>query len=212
MSRSAPMTVDDLMGLGPVIPVITIEQAEDASPLVRALVAGGIRVVEFTLRTRAALDALTAANDVEGAIVGAGTVLNATDAQRAKSAGAQFLVSPGLTRDLAEAARQMGLPFLPGIATPSDVMNGLELGIERFQFFPAEAGGGVAAMKAFRGPFPQIRFCPTGGITQSTAPEYLALPNVACVGGTWIAPKSAIDARDWTFVEGLAKKASALRS
>ena len=212
MSSQTPRTADDVMGIGPVIPVITIARIEDAAPLASALTAGGIRALEVTLRTPAALDAIAAMRRVEGAIVGAGTVLDARDAERAAEAGAQFIVSPGLTEGLAKAVKSLALPFLPGIATPADIMRGLDLGLDRFKFFPAEVYGGVNGLKAFAGPFPQIRFCPTGGVTQATAPDYLALPNVGCVGGTWLTPKSAIDAGDWARITALASQASGLRS
>jgi 2-dehydro-3-deoxyphosphogluconate aldolase / (4S)-4-hydroxy-2-oxoglutarate aldolase len=201
-----------VMGIGPVIPVITIARIEDAAPLASALTAGGIRALEVTLRTPAALDAIAAMRRVEGAIVGAGTVLDARDAERAAEAGAQFIVSPGLTEGLAKAVKRLALPFLPGIATPADIMRGLDLGLDRFKFFPAEVYGGANGLKAFAGPFPQIRFCPTGGVTQATAPDYLALPNVGCVGGTWLTPKSAIEAGDWAQITALASQASGLRA
>jgi 2-dehydro-3-deoxyphosphogluconate aldolase / (4S)-4-hydroxy-2-oxoglutarate aldolase len=212
MSALTPRTADDVMAIGPVIPVITITRIEDAVPLARALIAGGIRALEVTLRTPVALDAVAAMRGVAGAIIGAGTVLNAQDAARAAGAGAQFIVSPGLTEGLAKAVKGLGLPFLPGIATPADIMRGLDLGLDRFKFFPAEVYGGANGLKAFAGPFPQIRFCPTGGVTPATAPDYLALPNVGCVGGTWLTPKSAMEAGDWAKITALAAQASALRS
>jgi 2-dehydro-3-deoxyphosphogluconate aldolase/(4S)-4-hydroxy-2-oxoglutarate aldolase len=211
MPSPMPKTVEDLMGLGPVIPVITIARAEDAVPLATALIAGGIRVFEVTLRTPPALEAITAMRGVEGAVVGAGTVLNAGDAERSVRAGAQFIVSPGLTENLAVAVKALALPFLPGIAVPADIMRGLDLGLDRFKFFPAEIYGGAKALKSFAGPFPQIRFCPTGGVTQANAADFLALPNVGCVGGTWLTPQSAIDAGDWAQITALAAQASALR-
>jgi 2-dehydro-3-deoxyphosphogluconate aldolase / (4S)-4-hydroxy-2-oxoglutarate aldolase len=204
------MTADELMGQGPFIPVITIERVSDAVPLARALVAGGVRVLEVTLRTPAALEAIQEMSHVQGAIVGAGTVLNGRDAERAAAAGARFLISPGLTEPLARAATELRLPCLGGVATPGDVMRGLDMGLDRFKFFPAETYGGAATLKAFAGPFPQVRFCPTGGITEASAPSYLALPNVACVGGTFVTPKAAIDAGAWADITELARRASAL--
>jgi 2-dehydro-3-deoxyphosphogluconate aldolase/(4S)-4-hydroxy-2-oxoglutarate aldolase len=198
------------MGQGPFIPVITIERVADAVPLARALVAGGVRVLEVTLRTPVALEAIKEMSQTPGAIVGAGTVLNARDAERAAAAGARFLISPGLTEPLARAAAELRLPCLGGVVTPSDVMRGLDLGLDRFKFFPAENYGGAATLKAFAGPFPQVRFCPTGGITEASAPSYLALPNVACIGGTFVTPKAAIDAGDWAGITELARRASAL--
>jgi 2-dehydro-3-deoxyphosphogluconate aldolase/(4S)-4-hydroxy-2-oxoglutarate aldolase len=204
------MTPDELMGQGPFVPVITIERVADAVPLARALVAGGVRVLEVTLRTAAGLEAIKEMSQVEGAIVGAGTVLNARDAERAAAAGARFLISPGLTEPLARAAAELGLPYLGGVATPGDVMRGLDLGLDRLKFFPAETYGGTATLKAFAGPFPQVRFCPTGGITEASAPSYLALPNVACIGGTFVTPKAAVDAGDWASITELARRAAAL--
>jgi 2-dehydro-3-deoxyphosphogluconate aldolase/(4S)-4-hydroxy-2-oxoglutarate aldolase len=204
------MNSHELMGQGPFIPVLTVERVADAVPLAQALVAGGVRVLEVTLRTAAAIEAIQAMSQVPGAIVGAGTVLNAQDAERAAAAGARFLISPGLTEPLARAAADLRLPFLGGVATPADVMRGLDLGLDRFKFFPAENYGGVGTLKALSGPFPQVKFCPTGGITEATAPNYLALPNVVCIGGTFATPKAAIDAGDWATVTDLALRASAL--
>jgi 2-dehydro-3-deoxyphosphogluconate aldolase/(4S)-4-hydroxy-2-oxoglutarate aldolase len=205
------VTLDEILALAPVIPVITIERAADAAPLARALVKGGLPVLEVTLRTPAALDAITAMAEIDGAVVGAGTVLDAEAAGRAAGAGARFLVSPGFSRPLAAAATNLGLPLLAGVATPSELMAGLDAGLNRFKFFPAVPSGGVAMLQALAGPFPQARFCPTGGITAASAPGYLALPNVACVGGTWITPPALLDAGDWAAVEALASAAAALR-
>lgn len=203
---------DALMRVSPVIPVLTIERAEDAAPLAKALVAGGLRALEVTLRTAAALDSIEAiAAAVPEAIVGAGTVLNPTDYERAAEAGARFIVSPGLTEPLIAAARSRPLPFLPGVATASDLMRGLDAGLSRFKFFPAESSGGAPALKALNGPFGEVRFCPTGGISTASAPSYLALPNVLCVGGAWVAPADAIRAGDWGRITALATAASALR-
>lgn len=203
--------IDAVMGAGPVIAVLVIERAEDAVPLANALAAGGVRVLEVTLRTPAAVGAIERiAGEVENVLVGAGTVLNPALAKAAKAAGSGFAVSPGLTSDLAAATRDLGLPLLAGVATASEVMAGLELGLSRFKFFPAETSGGAAAVKAFAGPFADVRFCPTGGITSQNAPAYLSLPNVACVGGSWLAPPDAIRAGDWRRVQDLARGASTL--
>lgn len=204
------MTVLELLRAGPVMPVIVIEDAALAVPLARALVDGGLRVLEVTLRTPAAVDAIRAiARDVPQAIVGAGTILNPLDLLQAREAGARFGVSPGATHELLAAAR--GWPFLPGVATPSEAMAALAAGYNALKFFPAAQAGGVAMLKAFAGPLPQLTFCPTGGITSATAPEYLALPNVACVGGSWLTPATLLRARDWAGITRLAAQAAALR-
>ena len=201
----------DLMALCPVIPVLTIERVGDAVPLARALVAGGLKVLEITLRTPAAIEAIEAiAREVPGAVTGAGTVLNARDWARAEKAGAQFIVSPGLTDPLIKVAAGSALAFLPGVATAGELMRGLDAGLTSFKFFPAETSGGAPALKALYGPFADIRFCPTGGITAKTAPDYLALPNVVCVGGGWVAPNDAIASGDWGRITELARAASAL--
>ena len=205
------LTADGLMGLAPVIPVLTIERLEDALPLARALVAGGLPVLEITLRTLCALDAIERiSGEIEGAVTGAGTVLGPRDFQRAEAAGAKFIISPGLTEPLIGAAANSPLAFLPGVATATEVMRGLDAGLTRFKFFPAETSGGAPALKALHGPFGQVRFCPTGGITATSAPTYLALPNVACVGGGWVAPSDAMAAGDWDRIAGLARAARAL--
>jgi 2-dehydro-3-deoxyphosphogluconate aldolase/(4S)-4-hydroxy-2-oxoglutarate aldolase len=205
------MDVEQIMRVSPVIPVLTVERAADAVPLAQALVDGGLRVLEVTLRTPAAIDVIKAMQAVEGAIVGAGTALNDADVWRAVEAGARFIVSPGLTDKVAEAAREAKVLLLPGVATAGEIMHGLDLGLTRFKFFPAESSGGAPAVRAFYGPFAQVAFCPTGGITVETARDYLNLPNVLCVGGTWIAPKAAIDAGDWDRVRELARQAAGLR-
>jgi 2-dehydro-3-deoxyphosphogluconate aldolase/(4S)-4-hydroxy-2-oxoglutarate aldolase len=189
MTRS----IDAIMRTSPVIPVLVIDDAAQARPIAEALVAGGLPVIEVTLRTAAAPDAIRAMRSVEGTIVGAGTVLNEADLRQCIDAGAEFIVSPGLTPSLAEAAIASGLPFLPGIATASEIMRGLELGLTHFKFFPAEASGGVAALKALSAPFAQCRFCPTGGITPATAQVWLELPSVLCVGGTWLTAGCSVD-------------------
>lgn len=186
--------IDELMRLAPVIPVLVLdEDGPDPVELARTLVAAGLPVIEVTLRTPGALDAIRAMSLVPGAIVGAGTVTNAGQVGEAAAAGSRFLVSPGLTRRVAEAARDSGLPFLPGVATAGDIMRGLELGLDRFKFFPAEASGGIPALKALSGPFPNARFCPTGGIRPDTAPDWLALEVVLCVGGSWIVERGSGD-------------------
>ena len=180
------MTIEQLMRISPVIPVLVVEDVEDALPLARALVAGGLRVLEVTLRTPAALDVIRAMKAVEGAIVGAGTVVTPDQFADAVDAGAEFIVSPGLTEALAEPILESGIPFLPGVATAGDLMRGYALGLRHFKFFPAEAAGGIKALKALSAPFHDARFCPTGGITEATAPNWLALSSVLCVGGSWI--------------------------
>jgi len=205
------VSVDELMTTGPVIPVLTIERLKDAAPLARALVDGGLRPLEITLRTACALEAIAIiADEVPEAIVGAGTVLNAGDFDRAARAGARFIVSPGITDPLIEAARSSQLPFLPGVVTAGEIMRGLDAGLDHFKFFPAETSGGPGALKALYGPFAQCRFCPTGGVSAATAPTWLDLPNVLCVGGAWVAPATAIAARDWATITALARAAAAL--
>ncbi len=201
-------TIDDLMRTAPVIPVIVIDDIAHAVPLAEALVAGGLRVLEVTLRTPAALDAIRAMKQVEGAIVGAGTVTNPRELDAALEAGSEFIVSPGLTENLGKAAIASGVPFLPGIANAGDIMRGLDLGLNRFKFFPAMAAGGLPALKALAAPFGQCRFCPTGGISLDNAPEWLAFDPVLCVGGSWVSPKGAPDK---VVIEALAREAFALR-
>lgn len=180
------MIIDDIMARAPVIPVLVVEDAADARPIAEALVAGGLRVLEVTLRTPAALDVIREMAKVEGAVVGAGTVLNSRDLQASLDAGARFIVSPGLTEPLGKEAVAAGIPFLPGIANAGDIMRGLDLGLDRFKFFPAEAAGGLKALGALAGPFGNVRFCPTGGIREDSAVAWLAHPSVLCVGGSWI--------------------------
>ena len=202
------MNIDAIMRTAPVIPVIVIDDVAHAVPLAEALVAGGLRVLEVTLRTPAALDAIRAMKQVEGAIVGAGTVLNPRDLDAALEAGSEFIVSPGLTEPLGKAAVAAGVPFLPGIANSGDIMRGLDLGLDRFKFFPAMASGGLPALKALAAPFGNVRFCPTGGISLENAPEWLAFDPVLCVGGSWVSPKGAPDK---VVIEQLAREAFALR-
>lgn len=185
--------IEQIMRTSPVIPVLVIDDVAHAEPVALALVAGGLKVLEVTLRTPCALDAIAAMKRVPGAIVGAGTVLNPQDLAAAISAGSEFIVSPGLTDTLGKAAVASGIPFLPGVANAGDIMRGLDLGLTEFKFFPAETSGGRPALKALAGPFGQVRFCPTGGITPASAPEWLALDPVLCVGGSWMVPKGAPD-------------------
>lgn len=204
--------VDAVFALAPVIPVITIAAIEEAVPLARALADNGLPVLEVTLRTDCALDAIARiAAEVPQACVGAGTVLSAGDLAAVERAGARFAISPGATEALFDAGSAAGIPLIPGIATAGELMRGLERGWRRFKFFPAEASGGVAALKGFAGPLPMARFCPTGGIDAAKAPAYLALPNVACVGGSWMLPADALAARDWTRIGDLAREAAALK-
>ncbi|MFF7336751.1 bifunctional 4-hydroxy-2-oxoglutarate aldolase/2-dehydro-3-deoxy-phosphogluconate aldolase [Streptomyces sp. NPDC008163] len=201
-----------VLDLAPVVPVVVLEDAADAVPLARALVAGGLPAIEVTLRTAAAPDAIRAiAAEVPDAVVGAGTVISARNVADTVAAGARFLVSPGWTDTLLDAMKGSGLPFLPGVSTTSEVVALLERGVTEMKFFPAEAAGGTAYLKALSAPLPQARFCPTGGISAASAPSYLALPNVGCVGGSWMVPADAVAARDWALVERLAAGAAALR-
>ena len=205
------MNTIDLMRTGPVIPVIVIDRLEDAVPLARALVEGGVYVLEVTLRTPVALRAVEAiAKAVAGAIVGVGTITRPQDFADAVSAGATFGVSPGLTPALADAARAAGLPLLPGVMTPSDVIAARAAGFTEMKLFPAQQAGGVGMLKALGGPFGDVTFCPTGGVTLASAPEFLALPNVACVGGSWLTPKDAVAAGDWARITQLARDVQAL--
>jgi 2-dehydro-3-deoxyphosphogluconate aldolase/(4S)-4-hydroxy-2-oxoglutarate aldolase len=200
-----------VLGVSPVIPVVVIDDLEIAVPLAEALLAGGVRIIEITLRSPAALDAVRAVIDaVPQLLVGVGTVCSPDQAAAAVAAGAQFLVSPGSTDRLLDALSESGRPFLAGTATPSDMLRLLERGITEAKLFPATAVGGLALLDAVRGPLPQLRFCPTGGITSATAPEYLARANVGCVGGTWLTPAGALARRDWPGVTRLAAAANIL--
>jgi 2-dehydro-3-deoxyphosphogluconate aldolase/(4S)-4-hydroxy-2-oxoglutarate aldolase len=215
MLRSArqdgAMTTTSVLDLAPVVPVVVVEDAADAVPLARALVAGGLPAIEVTLRTPAALDAIRAiAQGVPDAVVGAGTVISPANVADSVAAGAKFLVSPGWTDTLLDAMKGAGVPFLPGVSTTSEVVALLERGVTEMKFFPAEAAGGTAYLKSLAGPLPQARFCPTGGVSPASAPSYLALRNVGCVGGSWMLPADAIAAKDWSRVESLAREASAL--
>ncbi|HET8818206.1 MAG TPA: bifunctional 4-hydroxy-2-oxoglutarate aldolase/2-dehydro-3-deoxy-phosphogluconate aldolase [Xanthomonadaceae bacterium] len=216
MTHSTPeqqaAELDAILRRAPVLPVLTIERLDDAVPLARALVEGGLPVLEVTLRTSIALEAIARiALEVPDAVVGAGTILRPLDLEQVAEAGADFAISPGATDALYAAARTTAIPFLPAIATASELMRGLERGHRRFKFFPAAAMGGPTALKAFAGPFPQVRFCPTGGIDADSAPGYLALGNVLTVGGAWTVPADALAARDWDRIAQLAREAAALR-
>ncbi len=204
---------DSVLDLAPVVPVVVLPDAADAVPLARALVAGGLPAIEVTLRTPGALDAIRAISGaVPDAVVGAGTVITPGQVEDAVSAGARFLVSPGWTDVLLEAMRGSGVPYLPGVSTTSEVVALLERGVREMKFFPAAAAGGTAYLKSLAGPLPQARFCPTGGIGLASAPEYLALPNVGCVGGSWMLPADAVAARDWERIERLAREAASLNA
>ena len=193
----------------PVIPVLKIESAADAVPLARALAKGGLKVIEITLRTSEALEAIRrAAGEVEEAIVGAGTILSATQFDQAAQAGSRFIVSPGITREVLSAAAGSDVPLLPGAITPSEIMTAAEAGLDFLKFFPAEQAGGAAFLKSLASPFAGIRFCPTGGIGVKNAGDYLSLPNVICVGGSWVAPDDLVKAGKWDEIEALAREAS----
>ncbi|MDB5897465.1 MAG: eda [Ramlibacter sp.] len=198
----------EVMQDAPVIPVIVLHDVAHAVPLARALVAGGIRMLEVTLRTDAALDCIEAiAREVPDAVVGAGTVRSAADAQAAAGAGARFVVSPGFTRAVGKACHSLGLPLLPGVSTGSEIMMAQEEGYHALKFFPAMQAGGAAMLKAWHGPFHDVMFCPTGGVTAQNAADLLALPNVACVGGSWLTPADAVSAGDWARITQLASEA-----
>lgn len=202
------MTIDRIMRSAPVIPVLVLDGGIDPAALAETLVEAGLPVIEVTLRTENALADMKAMAAVDGAIVGAGTVLNGDHLKAATDHGAQFIVSPGLTDPLARAAQDDGVPFLPGVSSAGDIMRGLDLGLNRFKFFPAEAAGGLAALKALSGPFGDVRFCPTGGIREASAPEWLAEEAVLCVGGSWILPKGD---NDLAAVGQLARAAASMR-
>ncbi|WP_425569691.1 bifunctional 4-hydroxy-2-oxoglutarate aldolase/2-dehydro-3-deoxy-phosphogluconate aldolase [Sphingomonas daechungensis] len=203
------MEIGEIMRLSPVIPVLIIHDPAQARPVGEALVRGGLRVLEVTLRTPAALDVIRELRGIDGAVVGAGTVLTEKQLDDALSAGAEFAVSPGMTAPLATAAITRGIPYLPGIATAGEIMRGFELGLRHFKFFPAEAAGGRAALKALSAPFGDARFCPTGGVTEETAPQWLALEQVLCVGGSWLGPSASTDLAS---IEAAARRASTFHS
>lgn len=206
------LSAEDVLKLSPVMPVVVIDDASLAEPLARVLLAAGVKTIEVTLRTPAALDAIKAiTKNAPEMIVGAGTVLNVKDLDAAMEAGARYALSPGGTPKLLKAARNAPIPFIPGVSTSSEIMRGLDQGYTHFKLFPAEQLGGVSTLKALAGPFPNVRFCPTGSITPEKAPAYLALDNVLCVGGSWIASAKNIMAQDWAAIETSAKQAAALR-
>lgn len=212
MTSAASAPAPSLLDLAPVIPVVILDDPADAVPLARALTAGGLPAIEVTLRTPAAPDVIKAiAGQVPEAVVGAGTLLNPEHVKAAVDAGARFLVSPGWTDRLLTAMRDSGLPFLPGVSTVSEVVELLDRGVEEMKFFPAQAAGGTGYLGALASPLPRARFCPTGGIDAERAPGYLALPNVGCVGGSWMVPPDAIKVGDWSRIERLAAGAAALR-
>lgn len=206
------LSVDQILKIAPVIPVMVVERIEDAVPLATALYNGGLKVLEITLRTPCALDAIRAMVDAlpDDAVIGAGTILTPEDLEKAVAAGSKFLVSPGTNPALVAAAKKSPVPLLAGVATPTEVMHLAAEGFTHMKFFPAEAAGGVPMLKSIAGPLPQITFCPTGGIDLAKAPTYLALPNVACVGGTWMAPKELMKAGRWDEIERLAREAASL--
>ncbi len=206
------MDIRDIVGLAPVIPVLTITELDHAVPLARALTAGGLRVLEVTMRTPVALDAIEAMRKaVPEAIVGVGTLTRAVDFAGANRVGAQFGVTPGLTPELAAAARGARFPLLPGVMTPTELIAARAQGFSVLKLFPAHQAGGIPMLQALGAPFPDVQFCPTGGITRSTAPDYLALSNVVCVGGSWVAPRQLVERGDWAAIEELARDAAALR-
>jgi len=206
------LSIDQILKVAPVVPVMVVERIEDAVPLAKALYAGGLKVLEITLRTPCALDAITAMVEAlpDDAVIGAGTIITPKDLEAAIKAGSTFLVSPGTTPALIEAAKGSSVPLLAGVATPTEAMHLYTQGFTHQKFFPAEAAGGVPMLKSIGGPLPQITFCPTGGIDLAKAPSYLALPNVACVGGTWMAPKELMKAGRWDEIERLAREAASL--
>lgn len=205
MIANDPGRIDALFAATGVVPVLTVRSLEDAVPLTRTLVEAGLPILEVTLRTPVALAAIRVMREVPGAVVGAGTIVGEADLMSAREAGAAFAIAPGASDALYAAALRCDLPFLPGIATASEVMRGMDRGWTRFKFFPAEASGSIAALKAFSGPFPRVRFCPTGGIDASKAAAYLALANVFAVGGSWMVPEERLAARDWAGIAALAR-------
>jgi 2-dehydro-3-deoxyphosphogluconate aldolase/(4S)-4-hydroxy-2-oxoglutarate aldolase len=205
------MKIREVLALAPVIPVLTVEKLAHAAPLAKALYAGGLKVLEITLRTAVALQVIEAMRAaVPEAVIGAGTLVQPQDFARAAAVGAQFAVTPGLTPQLAEAAAGVEFPLLPGIVTPGEILQALHFGYDTLKFFPAQPAGGLPMLQAFAGPFPTVAFCPTGGISRDSAPAFLKLPNVLCVGGSWIAPKTLVEKGDWAGIEALARDAGAL--
>lgn len=208
MTTNANYTPADIFAAGPVVPVLVIKDLDKAVPLAKALIAGGIKVLEVTLRTPVALDVIKKiADEVPEAIIGAGTVTNAQQLKQVVEAGAKFAISPGLTEALLEAGKGYDIPLIPGISSISDLMTAKDAGYDHLKFFPAEASGGVKALKSIGGPFPDVTFCPTGGIGPANYNDYLTLSNVRCVGGSWVAPDDAIESGDWDKITQLAKEA-----
>lgn len=204
-------SVEEVVKMGPVIPVLAFETVEQGLAVSRALYEGGVKVLEITLRTKVGLEVIREASQIaDDIVVGVGTLTRPEECELAARAGATFGVSPGLTADLGKAARDAGLPLLPGVMTPSDILTAIAAGYDIVKFFPAEQAGGIPMLKAFHGPFPNLRFCPTGGVTHASAPSFLALPNVVCVGGSWLTPKSALATQDWAEITRLAREASTL--
>jgi 2-dehydro-3-deoxyphosphogluconate aldolase/(4S)-4-hydroxy-2-oxoglutarate aldolase len=205
------MNIREVLALAPVIPVLTVEKLEHAAPLARALYAGGLKVLEITLRTAVALDVIAAMRAAApDAIVGAGTLVRPEDFKRVEGVGAQFAVTPGLTPQLADAATTVGFALLPGIITPSEILQALHFGYDTLKFFPAQPAGGIPMLQSFAGPFANVAFCPTGGISRDTAPAFLKLRNVLCVGGSWVAPNALVEKGDWAGIEALARDAAGL--
>ena len=208
MTTKWKLSPAEVFAAGPVVPVLVINDVEKAVPLAKALMAGGIKVLEVTLRTPVALDVIKRiAEEVPDALIGAGTVTNAQQLKEVIDAGAKFAISPGMTADLLKAGQECPIPLIPGISSTSDLMKGKDAGYTHMKFFPAEASGGVKAIKSISGPFPGVTFCPTGGISLTNYKDYLALKNVACVGGSWVAPDDAIESGDWDQITALAKEA-----
>jgi 2-dehydro-3-deoxyphosphogluconate aldolase/(4S)-4-hydroxy-2-oxoglutarate aldolase len=206
------MKIREVLALAPVVPVLTVEKLAHAAPLAKALYAGGLKVLEITLRTAVALQVIEAMRvAAPQAVIGAGTLVRPEDFARAAEAGAQFAVTPGLTPQLAQAASRVAYPLLPGIITPSEILQALQFGYDTLKFFPAQPAGGIPMLQAFAGPFPTVAFCPTGGISRDSAPGFLNLPNVLCVGGSWVAPKALVEKGDWGGIEALARDATQLR-
>jgi 2-dehydro-3-deoxyphosphogluconate aldolase/(4S)-4-hydroxy-2-oxoglutarate aldolase len=210
MTKNWKVSSEEVFSQGPVVPVLVIKDVKHAVPLAKALIAGGIRVLEVTLRTPAALAAISAiAKEVPDALIGAGTVTNREQLKQVQDAGALFAISPGMTPDLLAAGNEGNIALIPGVSSISELMKAVDFGYTHLKFFPAEASGGIKALKAIGGPFPQIAFCPTGGISPSNYLDYLALPNVRCAGGSWLAPDDAVEAGDWARVTELARQAVA---
>jgi 2-dehydro-3-deoxyphosphogluconate aldolase/(4S)-4-hydroxy-2-oxoglutarate aldolase len=210
MTKNWKITSEEIFSQGPIVPVLVVKDVAHAVPLAKALIAGGIRVLEVTLRTPAALEVIAKiAKEVPEALIGAGTVTNRAQLKQVADAGAMFAISPGMTSDLLEAGNEGSIALIPGISSISELMKGLDYGYTHFKFFPAEASGGVKALKAIGGPFPDVAFCPTGGISPSNYLEYLALPNVRCAGGSWLVPEGALENGEWDKITELAKQAVA---